>query len=146
MEAAVSENVSRALRLSGLAVAIAFVATLLASFGIALGAQQSAPAAVILRTLAALVVLVTGLAWACSAWRDIAGRGFLVTAGISYLLMPLALAGRALIGQFLTGTPLISFFIDAVVWLAVAAWIIAVQLHRHPRREAEVHESLRGLR
>lgn len=140
-----SGNVSRALRLAGLAVATAVAATVLASFGIALGGQQSATAAVILRTLAALVVLVTGFAWACATWRDVGGRSLLITAGISYLLMPLALAGRALIGQFLTGNVLVSFLIDAVLWLAVSSWVIAVRLRRHERREPEGAKSLRGL-
>lgn len=130
---AMSRRTGDALRVGALALGIAFGSTVLGLIGIAVGAQQSFGVAVVLRGLGAVVVLVIGLALAASIWRTVSAGSLLIGALLSYLLMPLALAGRALFTQLFTPSSVIAIVGDLLQWLLIASLVLTIQVRRYPR-------------
>lgn len=133
-------------RFVGLAVGVAALATLLSVLGIALGAQQSAAVAIVLRSVGALTALVSLLMWAVARWRSSSSRAFLAAVLGAYLLMPLAPAGRALLTQLVFESWAVGLVLDALVWLGVGWAVVRLQVGRHPRLAEEVEAGVAGLR
>ncbi|MBL8931194.1 MAG: hypothetical protein JNL54_13815 [Kineosporiaceae bacterium] len=136
-----SERWSSALQWIGQSVVIGGVAGMLGIFAQALAlAQGNLSVAVTARSVVALLTLASVLGWVLRRWPGRRSyRYHLTSALMAYVLMPLSWIGQALAGRFLAADALVTLAVDLVVWLLVAAGIVAAQRARYAApREAPI--------
>lgn len=104
------------------------------------------PAAVLVRGVLALLVLVTMLAAYFRRWRVRPWAWQMSSVVVAYTLMPLSWVGQALFGRFVTGNPWVCMAIDLLVWVGVAALILRLQMRRYDPATDTVDEGMEWAR
>lgn len=103
-------------------------------------------AAVWLRGLLALLILVSMLAAYFRAWRVRSWSWQVSSVVAAYMLMPLSWVGQALFGRFLTGNPWVTMVLDLLVWVGSAALVLRLQMRRYDPATDPIDEGMEWVR